>query len=485
MSAASSTPTAIRAPRNSTPGMPGTRTVFVGALVVLLAAWVGLALLYSGIGGGTNVVEAHRTIASVTSTKAVAGQLDVRAIVATPEYFRVTDRSQEVFRLAPEENLTTMTANPGAFDVFNESADALAVDPENMLPVLLTVEVHEGQLPDPSTWLGGVALLASGESIAPSPSFTTAFKSEHHQTIALQFPRRDSEGNPILSSSGTLNLRVPDMIAGDGNLTVQWQLPLEAPAATSGGWISGSAATLGGVMAVMAGLLVVFSPCVVHMTAYFLPVVTGLGMREILDRKGDVAFRAHVALAGLAFVAGFVLLYTAFGVAAGFAGQFVSNTSRLEPVLLPFRIVAGVAIIFMAFHTLGIFRLPFVMALQLPGRPHRGQTPRQGYIAAAIAGMSISLGCMVCVGGTLLASLLVYAGASGSPLVGGGTLFLFSVGMSIPFLMAAVAFDRVLPKFDRARSLIRYSAPVAGAVMVSVGLLILSGNDSIFERLVL
>jgi cytochrome c-type biogenesis protein len=98
--------------------------------------------------------------------------------------------------------------------------------------------------------------------------------------------------------------------------------------------------------------------------------------------------------------------------------------------------------------------------------------------------MSISLGCLVCVGGTLLASLLVYAGASGSPLTGGLTLLLFSIGMSIPFLLAAFAFDKVLPRFDRARSLIRYSAPVAGAVMMTVGLLILSGNDSVFERLV-
>ena len=104
-------------------------------------------------------------------------------------------------------------------------------------------------------------------------------------------------------------------------------------------------------------------------------------------------------------------------------------------------------------------------------------------MAAAIAGMSISLGCLVCVGGTLLAALLIYAGASGSPFVGGLTLFLFSLGMSIPFLLAALAFDKVLPRFNAARSVLRYSSAVAGTVMLVVGLLILSGNDSIFERL--
>ena len=64
--------------------------------------------------------------------------------------------------------------------------------------------------------------------------------------------------------------------------------------------------------------------------------------------------------------------------------------------------------------------------------------------------MSISLGCLVCVGGTLL---------------------------------AALAFDKMLPRFNAARSVLRYSSAVAGTVILVVGLLILSGNDSIFERL--
>ena len=132
----------------------------------------------------------------------------------------------------------------------------------------------------------------------------------------------------------------------------------------------------------------------------------------------------------------------------------------------------------------GVFRLPFVVSLRLPGRPHQlGGSSRQGYLGAAIAGMTISFGCLVCVGGTLLAVLLLYAEASSSPLTGGLTLFLFAVGMSLPFLLAAIAFDRVLPRFIGARRLLDYSTPVAGAVMLVLGLLIISGNDNLFEEL--
>jgi cytochrome c biogenesis protein CcdA len=156
----------------------------------------------------------------------------------------------------------------------------------------------------------------------------------------------------------------------------------------------------------------------------------------------------------------------------------------LEPHLTPLRIVTGVVVIYPAIQALRPVRLPFVVSLGLPGKPHQAEITRQEYLASTIAVMSISLGHLVCVGGTLLASPLIYAGAPGSPFVGGRTLFLFALRMSVPFLMVAFAFDKVLPRFNGALSTMRYSTTVAGAVMSVVGLLILSGNDSIFEQLV-
>jgi cytochrome c-type biogenesis protein len=352
-----------------------------------------------------------------------------------------------------------------------------------MLPVLLVVNVHEGSVPDPGTWLPAVSLSDGLVRVSPQASYRTVFQSEHHQTLVLQFPASAAGQAIDMGDPGELRLTMPDVVSGGPALSVAWSLPLAYPSASLLGGPAGSVAALASILAVMAGLLVVFSPCAVHMTAYFLPIVTGLGLKEISERHGDVRFRAHVALSGLAFVAGFVLLYTTFGVAAGLAGQFFSNTTQLEPILLPIRIITGAVVIYVAIQTLGFFRMPFVIALRLPGRPHRVATPRQGYVAAAIAGMSISFGCLVCVGGTLLAALLVYAGTSGSPLVGGLTLFLFALGMALPFLLVAVAFDRVLPRIRAMRSVLQYSTSVAGAMMLVLGLLILSGNDSIFERL--
>lgn len=466
-------------------GVPPSIVIPIAALGALIGVWFLLATLYSGIGWGYSIDEARRVIAAVTSSRAQSGSLEVQGILATPEFFRVTDRGDQYFKLAPEANLASITRDPRAFDALDQSAASLSINPKGMLPVLLVVNVHEGSVPDPATWLSDLSLSADGVQVAPIASYRVAFQTEHHLTLALQFPRQDPQGRRIdTDRQGTLRLAMPDVVSGGGALGLDWSLPLADASGAIDGGLAGSAATLASILAVMAGLLVVFSPCAVHMTAYFLPIVTGLGFQEISERRTDVRFRAHVALSGLAFVAGFVFLYTTFGVAAGFAGQFFSNTAQLEPYLLPFRIVTGAVVIYLAIQTLGFFRMPFIIALRLPGGPHRVESPGQGYVAAAIAGMSISLGCLVCVGGTLLASLLIYAGTSSSPLVGGLTLFLFSVGMSLPFLLAALAFDKVLPRFRAMRSVLQYSTSVAGAVMLVLGLLIISGNDSVFERLV-
>ena len=457
--------------------------VFGGAVLVMLGAWMALAVLYSGLGGEGSVLEARRVLEAVSSSTASRGPVEVRAILATPEYFAIDGRGDEYFAIDPDRNIGVLSESPGFFDALDQGASALAVDPTRNLPVLVTINVHEGDIPDPGTWVGQLRLDAGAGPIAPLPGFRLVFNSEHHQSVAVQFPRDTSSGSVALEQlDGDLRLSVPDVEAGSGTLTVEWALPLDIADAPSGNGAR-TAAAFGSVLAVTAGLLVVFSPCAVHMTAYFLPLITGLGMREVLDHVDDVGFRARTASLGVAFVSGFVLLYTIFGGMAGVAGQFLGDTARLEAYLVPVRIVTGGIVVFMALQALGLFRLPFVVALRLPGRP-ADQTARRGYFAAMIAGMTISVGCLTCVGGSLLASLLLYAGASGSPATGALTLFLFSIGMSMPFLLAAFAYERALPVFARARSVLRYSTTVAGALMLVVGLLIMSGTDSIFEQLI-
>ena len=82
-------------------------------VVVMLAVWAALAVIYSGIGGGRSVADVRSVMETVTSTRATSGAVTVQSILATPEYFAVADRGDGFFGLAPEQNLVTLTRNPG------------------------------------------------------------------------------------------------------------------------------------------------------------------------------------------------------------------------------------------------------------------------------------------------------------------------------------------------------------------------------------
>lgn len=429
--------------------------VFTAAVAAMLGIWLLLAVAYGGIGGSTNVGSFQAVLADVSSTGGQSGAIDTSAVIATPAYVQASGRPAESF----------------------------GADPTRELVVIVSIDTHVDTLPDPGTWEGDAMLAVDGQQFAPNAESRLLFRSEHHQTVALRFPP-DAAGDASVAAGQprALTLTLPALEGASGAPTMRWDLPLPDAA---GGTTDhrGAAASLAGVLAVMAGLLLVFSPCAIHLTAVFLPLVTGLSMEGVTARAKDGRFRVRAASLGLAFVAGFVLLYTTFGVLAGTVGSFFTDTTALRPLLVPVRVATGSVVVYLALQRLGLFRMPFVISLRLPGRPEMVR-PRQGYAAAMLAGASVSVGCLVCVGGTLLASLLLYAGASGSPLVGGATLFLFSLGVSIPFVLTAVAFDRVLPRMHPSPRLVRYSGALMAAMLLVVGLLILSGSETIFERLV-
>ena len=222
--------------------LSSTALVFTGLVSTTLIAWLILAYIFSGMGGGTSIVESQRVVSALSSSTAEQGDMEVRAVVATPEYFLVTDRGDELFALDPEENLAIMVDSPEYFDAFDRSSTDLGVDPERYIAVLLTVNVHEGELPGAETWLDGVALSSGDARVAALPAFSVAYRSEHHQTLALQFPKRDADGRELLRDEGELVLVAPDFAAGGDPLSVSWSLPL---ATTEGGGSIGAGATMG------------------------------------------------------------------------------------------------------------------------------------------------------------------------------------------------------------------------------------------------
>jgi cytochrome c-type biogenesis protein len=191
--------------------------------------------------------------------------------------------------------------------------------------------------------------------------------------------------------------------------------------------------------------------------------VSELGQREA---------RAVTLRAAVLFVAGFTVVFTGLGVSFALAGSLVRN----KPVILQ---VAGVGIIVMGLATVGLLRLPF---LYRERRFDLARVPR-GPAAAFPFGMAFAFGWVPCIG-PVLATIYATAAATRTAAWGAILLVLYSIGLGLPFIALAVAFQRLRGSLDWLRRNGRRLEMAGGVMMVAVGTLFVTGRwESVFSPL--
>jgi cytochrome c-type biogenesis protein len=227
-----------------------------------------------------------------------------------------------------------------------------------------------------------------------------------------------------------------------------------------GGWFQQTALSgsllLAVPVAVVAGLVSFFSPCVVPLLPGYLSYATGLSGADLESgRRGRM-------LAGSAlFVLGFSFVFVALGTLSGALGDWLfAYTRQLSVVLGIVTILVGIAF------------LGLVPWLQRDVRVHR--VPAVGLVAAPLLGVLFGLGWTPCIGPTLsVVSSLAMTEAS----AGRGALLsvAYSLGLGIPFIVAAVAFRRMLGAITWVRRHQVWVTRTGGVMMIAVGLLLVSG----------
>jgi len=196
-----------------------------------------------------------------------------------------------------------------------------------------------------------------------------------------------------------------------------------------------------------------------------LPVIPGyLAAVSANDRSEGAATRSSL-VGALGFVTGFTLVFTALGATASALGNVLY--SRLDAALT----VAGVALIVIGLHTIGVLRIPTLARQRRVVEPERvAGGPRR----SVLLGMVFALGWTPCIG-PILATILTKAAADASLVQGMMLLVLYSAGLGIPFIALAVWFERSAPIrrwFSRNAQAIRR---VGGAVMIAVGIAYATG----------
>jgi cytochrome c-type biogenesis protein len=224
---------------------------------------------------------------------------------------------------------------------------------------------------------------------------------------------------------------------------------------------------VGLIGAFLGGLLSFISPCVLPLVPPYLCYVAGLSLDEFAHGGSPERGGGRIVLAALAFVLGFSTVFVALGATASLIGQ---TLARHLDVL---SVIGGAAIIVMGLHFLGIFRLAL---LYREARIQVGHKP-PGLWGGYVLGLAFALGWTPCVG-PVLAAILFLAGAEDTAGRGAFLLFVYSLGLGGPFLLAA-AFA---PVFLRWASRFRRHLPTVektmGAFLVVTGVLFITGQMS-------
>jgi cytochrome c-type biogenesis protein len=227
-----------------------------------------------------------------------------------------------------------------------------------------------------------------------------------------------------------------------------------------GSWFSGTVSSgsllLALPVAAVAGLVSFFSPCVVPLLPGYLSYATGLSGADLQDAR-----RGRMVLGSLLFVAGFTFVFVALGTLSGALGNWLFDYTRQISIVL------GVVTILV-----GIAFLGLVPWLQRDVRIHK--VPAVGLAAAPLLGVLFGLGWTPCIGPTLSA-VQTLAFHEGTAARGALLSVAYSLGLGIPFVLAAVAFRRMLGAISWVRRHQAWVTRAGGVMLIAVGLLLVTG----------
>jgi len=218
--------------------------------------------------------------------------------------------------------------------------------------------------------------------------------------------------------------------------------------------------------ALIAGIVSFLSPCVLPLVPPYLIYLTGATIEHVATGEQAAASKRAVMLSALMFVLGFSTVFIALGASASVIGGLIRAWSA------QLSIVAGIVIIIMGLHFLGLTRIAFLM------REGRLSIPKPvGLGGAYVMGLAFAFGWTPCIG-PILAAILSVAAAEATVTKGAGLLAIYSAGLGIPFLLAALMIEQFSSLLARLKRHLASVERAMGVLMVLTGVAFLTGSMS-------
>ena len=211
-------------------------------------------------------------------------------------------------------------------------------------------------------------------------------------------------------------------------------------------------------IALGAGLISFLSPCVLPLIPGYISYISGSSINELIEKKSVNLFPI------ILFTVGFSIVFIFFGAASTLLGQVLLQNSY------ELRIVAGVIIIILSLHLIGIINIKFL------NYEKRVQTDiKRNFFSPALIGMAFAFGWTPCIG-PILGSILVLASTEESLQQGILLLTFYSIGLAVPFILAGYLIQRFLVFSKNFRKNINKVSKIGGCILLITGILMITNH---------
>jgi cytochrome c-type biogenesis protein len=221
--------------------------------------------------------------------------------------------------------------------------------------------------------------------------------------------------------------------------------------------------------ALFAGLISFLSPCVLPLVPPYLVYMAGASLERLADAEPEPMVRRETAIASLLFVAGFSTVFIALGASATLIGGLLRAYSDVLST------VAGIVIIVMGLHFLGLTRINFLLR-----EKRLGMAKPIGLWGAYVMGLAFAFGWTPCIG-PILAAILAVAASEATVLKGASLLAVYSLGLGIPFVLAALLAEPFAAFLSRFKAHMQKVEMAMGGLLVLTGIMFLTGTITIMS----
>lgn len=216
-------------------------------------------------------------------------------------------------------------------------------------------------------------------------------------------------------------------------------------------------------LALFAGFVSFISPCVLPLVPPYLCFLAGTTFEHVIAREPSSLVARKEVMTAILFVAGFSTVFVALGAGASAVGGLLRAYSDLLAT------VAGIAILIMGLHFLGVFQIPLLHNTK------RIEVAKPiGPLGAYAMGLAFAFGWTPCIG-PVLAAILAVAASESTVAKGAGLLAVYSLGLGIPFILAAFAIGPFVRTLGRVRGRLHVVEKIMGGMLVLTGIAFLMG----------